>query len=177
MNAATPDTMRSPWATMHPAEIAAHEFPRTRKGYDPDAVRAWLRAVAAAVDTLQGELAHVRAERDRLESVLRRAGEDPPASAVRTALMQARLRRRPGGYDRAEVEALLEAAASEIARLETRSAVLEAEAARSRDAALREAALTDAVAQLQAEITSIRSRLPSVTSPAPGSLNGIGPLL
>lgn len=167
MNEITADAMRAPWALVHPAEIAAREFPRSRKGYDTGAVRSWLRAVASAVRTLEGELAYVRAERDRLESVLRRAGEDPPASAVRTALMQSRLRRRPGGYDRAEVDALLEASAAEIARLETRAALLEAEAQRSRDVSEREAALSRTVARLESEIASIRTSLPS-TPPVDG---------
>lgn len=162
------DAMRSPWAALHPAEIATREFPRARKGFDPDAVRGWLRVIASAVQTMQSELDHVRAERDRLESVLRRAGEEPAASAVRSALMQARLRRRPAGYDRSEVESLLEASAAEIARLESRAAVLEAEATRARESAAREAGMAEAVARLEAEISAIRAR---VLDPVP---NGIG---
>lgn len=112
---------------IHSAEIAAHEFPHARKGLDPEAVRLWLRAVAATTAALEEENARLRAERDRLAEAFRRARERSPSSSVRTALLHARLRRRPSGYARADVDELLDAAASEIARLEARTALLEAE--------------------------------------------------
>lgn len=154
----------SPWSLLHPAEISAREFPRARKGFDPDAVRSWLRTVATAVETLQTELRHVRAERDRLEAVLRHAAEGSPAGGVRAALLQARLRRRPGGYDRSEVESLLESAAAEIARLESRTAVLEAETLRVREATAREASLSETVARLESEVLRIRSAIPTTNT-------------
>lgn len=174
------DTLRQPWAALHPAEIASREFPRARKGLDSDAVRSWLRTVATAVESLERELEHVRAERDRLESALRRAGEEPAAAGVRAALLDARLRRRTRGYDRAEVESLLEAAASEIARLETRTAVLEADALhnretslRDREAAARDAALAETIARLERDLAAIRSQVGSVGAPAANG-NGAG---
>lgn len=167
------DELRPPWAALHPAEIASREFPRARKGFDPDAVRNWLRTVAAAVEALEREMEYVRAERDRLESALRRAGEEPAAAGVRAALLDARLRRRARGYDRSEVESLLESAAAEIARLETRTAVLEADAihnressARDREAAARDAALAETIARLERELSAIRAQV--------GSFGGAG---
>lgn len=173
------DSLRPPWAALHPAEIASREFPRARKGFDPDAVRGWLRTVAAAVEALERELEHVRSERDRLESALRRAGEEPATAGVRAALLDARLRRRARGYDRSEVESLLESAAAEIARLETRTAVLEAEAAhtreasvRDREAAARDAALAETIARLERELSAIRSQVGSF-GVANGVANGV----
>lgn len=162
------DSLRAPWDPVHPAEIASRDFPRARKGFDPEAVRAWLRTVAASVESLERELNHVRAERDRLESALRRAGEEPVASTVRAALLEARLRRRSRGYDRAEVETLLEAAAAEIARLETRAAVLEADAANSRQADARADSLFDTIARLESELAAIRRQVTTT------SVNGNG---
>ncbi|MGH2830613.1 MAG: hypothetical protein ACRDJM_09030 [Actinomycetota bacterium] len=114
-------------ARVHSSEIAAHDFPRARKGLDPSAVRAWLTLVAASHRNLEEELAHVANERDLIVASLRRSRQRPPSADVRAALMQARLRRRAGGYDRKEVEELLHAAAEEMARLENQVAVLEAE--------------------------------------------------
>lgn len=140
----------------HAAEIASREFPRAKKGLDPESVRRWLRTVSDAYSALQDEAGRLRAQRDRVAAALRAARERGPSSSVRAALRQAKLRRALNGYDRNDVETLLEAAASELARLETRCALLEGEidAIRHR----RTGADEERIARLEREIGALKAK-------------------
>lgn len=114
---------------VHPAEISTREFPRARRGLDQAAVLAWLRTVERAYGALHEECERLRAEKARVAASLQSARDTRASTEVRATLTAASLRPSRRGYDREQVEALLSAAADEIARLETRNAVLEAERA------------------------------------------------
>lgn len=113
--------------SLHAAEIAVREFTRSRRGLDPDAVRSWLRTVEKAYSTLEDENRRLRDERDRLTATLQAARDRAPSTSIRGALRSAKLSKAVRGYDCEEVDELLEAAGSELSRLETRVALLEAE--------------------------------------------------
>lgn len=112
---------------MHSSEIAAHQFPTAGRGLDSAAVQAWLTQVAAFVADLEDELTDARNEREQTSASIRRLRRRPASAEIRGALMQAQLRRRLRGYDRHEVQELLRAAASELARLENEVALLNTE--------------------------------------------------
>lgn len=112
---------------MHSSEIAAHPFPTSGGGLDSTAVKEWLTVVASFVAELEDELAHARTEREQTSASIRRMRRRPASAEIRGALMQAQLRRRIRGYDRHEVQQLLRAAASELARLENEVSLLNTE--------------------------------------------------
>lgn len=112
---------------MHSSEIAAHQFPKARGGLDPAAVHEWLTTVAMFVADLEDESTYARNESEQTSASIRRLRRRPASADIRGALMQARLRRRFRGYDRRDVQELLRAAASELARLEMEVALLTTE--------------------------------------------------
>lgn len=146
-------------AGLHAREIAGRHFPRTKKGLDPEAVQRWLDVVGRAYATLEEEVEALRAQRDRFAASLRASRDRGPVASVRAILRQTKLRRSVAGYARDNVDALLEAAAAELTRLETRCALLEAEL----DATRRSPgdALDARIARLEEELKALRSQEPA----------------
>ncbi len=143
-------------ARVHSAEISAHDFPRARKGLDPAAVKAWLKLVEASFANLEEELGHERTQREQLLASVRRTRRQPASAGVRSALMQSQLRRRAGGYDRGEVEKLLQSAAAELARLENETALLNAELEAVRSAPI-SPSLADTIMRLERDVATLQT--------------------
>ena len=68
------DTDSAMMSRHDPKQIRARQFARTRKGFDPDQVRAFLDEVATQMEQLQSEL---RFAQEEGEAASRRAGPDP----------------------------------------------------------------------------------------------------
>ena len=68
------DTDSAMMSRHDPKQIRARQFARTRKGFDPDQVRAFLDEVATQMEQLQSEL---RLAQEEGEAASRRAGPDP----------------------------------------------------------------------------------------------------
>ena len=120
-------TSRDADLTLHAAEIAVRDFSRARRGLDPDAVRSWLRTVEKAYASLEQEVRRLRDERERMTATLQAARDRAPSTSIRSTLQSAKLSKGMRGYVCEEVDELLETAAAEFARLETRTALLEHE--------------------------------------------------
>ena len=141
-------------AGLHAREIAGRHFPRSKKGLDPDAVRSWLDVVGRAYETLEQEVESLRTQRDRFAASLRASRDRGPVASVRAILRQTKLRRSLAGYSRESVDSLLEAAAAELTRLETRCALLEAELDAMRFSP--GDALDARIARLESELKNLR---------------------
>jgi DivIVA domain-containing protein len=112
---------------IQPEEIANRQFPRARRGLDPEAVRDWLRIVARAYEIVAEDYHRALEERNRMHRSLERATEAPPSATLRSALIRLKVRRGFRGYSTEAVQEIITAATAELAKLETRVAVLSAE--------------------------------------------------
>lgn len=149
---------------IHSAEIASREFPRGRgkRGLDREAVRSWLRTVATAYEALEEECDRLRGERDRTRTTLHAVRERRHSPSVRSALLSARIRRRLFGYARKDVDPLLSSLIDELARLETRAALLEAQAA---DVPANPQQVADRIEWLELEVADVRDLLRRSSEP------------
>lgn len=140
---------------LHASEIASKQFRRVRRGFDPADVNAWLRTITTAYEALECDVVMLRKERDDLSDAIRLAQSRPSASTLRAAIARRTLTRRLMGYSPADVERLVDEAASEIARLESAVAMLQAQL----EAATRPSAYEHELAAIHDRVAFVESML------------------